>query len=267
MSFSGRPKNLSPTGKKFLDLYLDPLLDVDSICKISNISRSTFYNYENELNLPKLRVGLGTVSKLTSLRAFNNLQDPGEKYELQLIRQIGKLMGVRIKLVPFFSGVNSAVSAVCKQEVDFALSSLSWTKERSKALYFSEPYYQGSPWGHLIQMKILDGLSLKGKKKPTLGVFYPSVHHEYAAEFLAQEFEIKCYSSVPSTIKALTDGNADFILANSNVFTLYPNETMSMKIASPKILYKSHTGIIFHADSEHWRKAVNTALGRVGILD
>lgn len=55
----------------------------------------------------------------------------------------------------------------------------------------------------------------------------------------------------------------DLILANPSIFGLYPNETKEIQMLSPAIPYHSHTGIVFHSDSEQWKPAVNSAIARL----
>jgi predicted DNA-binding transcriptional regulator AlpA len=97
----GRPKNLNPHGERFLRLYLDPLLEVDEICAALGIGKSTFYNYERELGLPKVRVAFGCANDFPHKDIFRRgLRSSSEGYELQVVRELAQTAFVKRRRSP-----------------------------------------------------------------------------------------------------------------------------------------------------------------------
>lgn len=261
---SGRPRNLNPLGQKFLAAYLDPLLTPEQICRQFRISSSTFYNYEKELNLPQVRVGIGLASQLPLKRALRDLKSAGERYEIEVLRAIAQEAGLRMKLIPCFSGDSSLLSAVSQGRVDFLMASASKTRARARSFYFSDSYYaNSSPWGQLLKLKKNDLSLVQGKTKPALGVVKGSIHEEYALRALAQEFQIVPALSVTANLRRLASRKVDFILANPSVLELYPEQAVNLEICSSAYAYDSHTGIVFSAESEHLKKNINQAIHRL----
>lgn len=259
----GRPSLLNKSAQKFLDLYLDPLMTVEQICNLCGIGKSTFYNHEKELNLPKLRVGVGSVAaNLPRTNALAAFSVPDEVKELNIVRRISREIQARIKIIPVLStDAYSADDLISSKNVDFVISSLSKTKKRAETLYFSENYnFDMPPMGVLIRNPAYLGLRPFTKKKPTLGVLTASVHAEYADANLQAEFYVKHFRAADHAFLALQNGNLDFVLFHPAWFQQLPHETFGLEICSKPYWYDTHSAIVFHADSTAWIQPVNSAI-------
>jgi ABC-type amino acid transport substrate-binding protein len=263
----GRPRSFEKQSDTFLRLYLDPLMSPEAICQACGIGLATFYNYEKELNLPKLRVGIenqnATLPRQKALTLFSSRV---ERYELKVVRNLAKLLKARVKLIPCLAlDANAAINAVKAKHVDFALAAISWTRKRSQEMYFSDSYNpEFPPSGVLMRLKRTVTSSLKaGALRPRLGVNEASVHQEYATDVLQNDFEIHVFKNVQPTLQALLSGKIDFVLLHPDWLEDFPTEATSIEICSKPFYYRSHTGIIFHSDSEQWRKPVNQAISQL----
>jgi ABC-type amino acid transport substrate-binding protein len=254
----GRPKKLNPLGENFRCLYLNPLLSYADICRELKISKSTFYVYEKELNVPTLRVGIGNSSGLPSDRALKQFTTALERYDSEVIRALARKMTVRFKLIPLSFQTQETLVAVKEGAVDLGISSISWTKERGDLYYFSEGYIPShSPNGRLITWK---GREFgQTRAKPKLGVVEGSVHASFAKLNLRLEFHLKTYRSMAMAFNALRESHVDAVLTHEdwvNIFGL----SQKTEIQSRKYNYNSFTGIIAHHQSALWLPEINRAL-------
>lgn len=260
-TFVGRPKKLNPLGNRFLKLYLDPLNSAVEICSALGISLPTFYKYEKELNLPHLTVAIGNSSShLPYKKALQGFTSPCEQYELLLFRSIAQHIGARIKLEPRGYGSNTQ-EKVRTEKVDFAMTSLSWTQEGSKTLYYSNSYLLDStPSGVLVAMKNRGPNLSTGRSKPILAVTKNGVHSEFAEKNLKSGFSIKQCRNFAQVFKLLASFEADVALFNERLFSIYPEETKEMQIISKPFIYDSYTAMVFHKNSMHLIPEINKAI-------
>jgi hypothetical protein len=261
----GRPKKIqgqTAEARKFLELYLDPLITKQAIIRQCRISQATFYNYEKELNLPQMKVAIGCPRvDLPWQRILSKFKDKDDLYELNLIRQISPLIQARIKLVPTLrSNVYAATYALKTREADLAISSMSMTAERRSEFYFSNPYFKNrAPHGFLLRKK-RNHRAIVTSKRPILGVVISTVHAEFAQKQLQTEFQVITYRTALIAFKALNSERVDFLLFHPSWFKILPEVTADIEICSRPYCYQSQTGILFHADSESWRPSVNRAI-------
>lgn len=265
MNRRGRPRkfNLQSDSKRFLDLYLNPLLSPNEISHLAGIKKSTFYNYEKELDLPQLRVGFGTLAGgLPRHLAINSVEDPEERHELNFIKKIAKELQVRIDIVPFLPQESTHMDrAIENKSVDFLISSLTKTKERAKTLYFSDEYFfDGSPHGVLIGESEFISFDKKWIGKPRLGVLTSSVHAEFAESNLKQEFQVRQFRTGREAFTSLRHRTIDFVLFHPSWLNFYPEETQGFKICSAPYFYNTHSAILFHSDSQIWQEPVNQVI-------
>jgi ABC-type amino acid transport substrate-binding protein len=260
----GRPRLYGSHSKKFLQYYLDPLMTGADICRQCGISLATFYNYEKELQIPQLRVGVeNDHTQFSHKKALKMFSRPGELFELKIVRELAARMNVRVKLIPYDSSdANSALNGVKKNEIDFAVADLSWTRERNRHFYFSDSYKpEIGPSGFLMRLK--GSTPVQAGVKPVLGANEGSVHLEYANDHLQNDFQLKKYSNVEPLLLALHAGEVNFVILNPVWLEIFPQYAPNIEIVSKRFIYRSHTGVVFHADSEHWRPAVNEALAQL----
>jgi len=261
----GRPKKIlgqSIEARQFLQLYLDPLISKKFIIQQCKISQATFYNYERELDLPQIRVGIGCPQiDLPLGRVFSKINAADDLYELNLLRKISPLIQTRFKLIPTLrANVYAAPYALKKREIDLAISSISKTEEKNRDFYFSDSYFEGrSPHGVLMRKKTSYTPTVS-EDRPLLGVVSSSVHSEYAAKHLQKEFHVRSFRTASIAFQALNAGRVDFVLFHPSWFQILPQDTAEIEICSKPYRYKSHTGILFHPDSEFLRPGVNRAI-------
>jgi hypothetical protein len=250
----GRPRKLNPFGSKFSALYLDPLNQPADICAALGISLKTFYRYETELGLPKLRVAVLNNSGLPIQAARHSFLHYDERYQLNVIRAAAQVMGVRMKLIPCSAW--EADLKVRAQEVDMAIACLTKTEERKRELYTSYNYdFYDCPHGVLIG---LESAVPKGEKLK-VAVMSRSPHFEYADKYLRDEFEIVIYTSEAGLYSSVHKGEVDRILSHPVSLEWFP-ETRGLAILSKPYIYNTHSTIVLHKDSAHWLKPVNDAL-------
>lgn len=257
--FSGRPKKVNPRGERFLQFYLDPLYSPEMICQKLSIGQSTFYEYESELNLPQLRIAIGNSSGLPLKKALARFDSPSEKIELDILKTLLKLTGIRGKLIPHSITAFAGATAVRRKEVDFAICSFSLTKDRSRDFFCSDAYQPDiRPQGVLIGLKE-NGVPIS-TFRPILGVAQNSVHSEYALNHLSHNFDVRLFRSVALAVQALHKKSIHFTLLHQNYFDLIPKELENTEIKSRPFLYDSYSTMLFHSDSEMWRTPINRAL-------
>ncbi len=260
----GRPQKINNKGEVFLKDYLNPLLSPQEICQKLSISLATFYNYEKELNLPQVRVAIGLSSANLPLKhALSANKTESDKSEIALISEIARLARIRVNLIPKDTITLEAHYAVKAKQVDFAISSITCTKERSAQFYFSNPYSpEVKPLGVLIKLKNSNHIKIKPRGKYILGVPAGTVHSEHALQNMSQDFEIKLVRSIPLTIKALTGYKIDFALLHPFFLEIAKEEAKSLQICSDPIFYNAFTGMMFHSESEFLRPLINRAIDR-----
>lgn len=265
---TGRPRlvNLNSEAKRFLDLYLDPLMSAEMICQLTGIKKSTFYNYEKELNLPQLKVGFGvSTAHLPREKVLGKLTDRDQIHELNVIRKLGRDLQARVKIVTVdCTDCRSVDNLIYSKKVDFVVSSITKTKKRSEDLYFSQDYFfDGGPFGVLMHNPTMKLNLLTSKNKPILGVTEHSVHAEYALSHLNQEFKIKKFRSGRKTLLALISGLVDFTLMHPSWLTARVSGIQDLQICSKPMFYSTHSAILFHADSQLWIPQVNESIERL----
>ncbi len=257
---NGRPKIHSPHSQLFLSLYCDPLQSPLAICQAMSISLKTFYRYENELNLPKLRVGVMNHSGMPRLQALHQFRHPDEKYELGIVRALAFHLKVRIKLIPCES--SEAEKLVQEQSVEFIVAAIAATKERKRELYLSNSYDDmDRPQGAIFGLK--KPLPTTQKEKPRLGVWSKSIHKEFAEQHLAQDYKIISYHGNVSLFEALRNGKVENVLVYPEQPHYFPQFSHNLIVQSKPYFYDSHSTIVFHRDSAEWLPEVNQALERL----
>lgn len=261
MANSGRPKKLNPLGESFFRLCCDPFLSTEMICQQMQISRRTFYRYESELNLPELRAGLLNYSNLPIAKALLARKFPLEHYYANLLREIGLRLGIRVKVICLEHSL--AEKALRAGEIDFAIASLSWTKERAKELYFSDSCFPVRPSGNLVSFKKTGKPRIR--LKPRLGVVACSPHEDYAKKHLAQYYEILSFATTASLIYGFKCHRLEFLLLNYTEIDVYfKNKTLDeVEINSTRIFYDTYSSILFHRDSADYRFAINQILAEL----
>jgi hypothetical protein len=259
----GRPRSFEKQSETFLRLYLDPLKSPADISQACAISLATYYNYEKELNLPQLRVGIENQNAhLPRLKALRSFKSACELYELRVLCDLAAYLKVRIKMIPCLAtDAHAAVNAVKAKSVDFALAGISWTRERAQQVHFSDPYKPDiSPCGVLMRAK--KEINVR-RLKPRLGVHEGSVHKDHAMAHLQNDFDIRVFKNVQPTLQALIQGHVDYVLLHTDWLEDFPQEAQAIEVCSEPFYYQSFTGIIFHSDSELWRQPVNEAIARM----
>ncbi len=195
---------MSAQSAAFLDLYYNPLLTIDAICRLLKISRATCYRYIKELNRPVLKVGVSRFSSFSS--------QPFEGFDAEVAHLLSRSLGIRFKLYPKDS--MSAVEQVRRGKVDFAVSGITNSSERRRDLSFSYGYLlRDGPHGIVIGPRRLDYHPEGGLlKKRVLGVWRDSLHDYFATKNFSRFIKIKRYSLFRDLEIDLLSGKTDFVL-------------------------------------------------------
>jgi ABC-type amino acid transport substrate-binding protein len=259
----GRPQKCGPFGRRFLELYQNPFLHPQEICRALSISLATFYRYEKELNFPTLKVGVANSSKLPNSKALKTFRTLPEKYDALILQELAKILPVRFKLISLDFDSFEQVKSVSSSEVDFAIGSISWTKERSENLYFTEPYlFYERPHGKLLFLKD-ESLKIDPQTKPILSVPCGSVHSEYAETHLLHEFQVRKFASAHAAVKAVVDRKVYAALLHPGWLDILNIDKAQFKISEKVYHYESFTGLVFHKQSEKYLEIFNLALEKL----
>jgi len=258
---AGRYPILNNLGEEFLKAYTDPLISQEDVCARFGIQKSTFYNYEKELALPKLRVGVGFHTVLPRHKFLKGARDAMELYEVEFLRRLAVDLRVKIKVVPLFSGDASPEKQLLAGNIDFLLSGLSKTEARARDMCFSDQYVPKAtvPRGRLICKK---GFRVESAR-PLLGVVQNTVHDDYARKHLHREFAIKAYPSLPRAIEALRRNNLSFLLCHPSALDLYKEDMTSMVDSGREYKYDTHSGVAFRRGFDEWLEPVNRIIARM----
>lgn len=255
---------------RFLDCYLDPLNSIDDIARLCGLKKSTVYNYEKELDLPKLKVGFGTVrSNLPKERVFDLIDDCDELYELHLIQQLGRELNARIKIIPtppYPYNSYSPIQLIETKQVDFLISNYTKTKALTKKFYCSSEYFLegGGPSGVLYCNPQYEmQRHIKKNEKPILAVLENGIHAEYAIENLQHEFVVRIVKSSNGAYAALQCGTVDYALFHESWIRFFCDEPERLRICSKPIFYRTNSTIVFHNESQHLVSSVNSAIDKI----
>lgn len=258
---AGRPKKINPTGKRFLDLYLDPLVHTNEIAKMCQISRKTHYRYLTELSIPVTRVAVGIYSVLPIQRAMTAFSNESELYDVEILRSIGAIAGIRFKLIPTLPEL--AIEMVRGGKVNMAIAALSQTKERAHELLTSFPYKPHvRPRGKIFSIANSANLLFSKKLRPTLGVTNRSVHQEFARSALSNEYEICDYKTALELFNAMKSGavNHCLILPENSIY--YANAPILTEV-SKMYYFDSHTAIFTHVESPDLARLINITIEKM----
>lgn len=250
----GRRKKFNPLGEKFLRLYLDPLQKNEQICRHMRISSATFFRYVEELSLPTLKVGIGNFTEQPHLRALVKPSFRLQRYDLEVVRSLGYLLGVRFKLFP----VDNFLSRLKTGDVDMVVSRISWTKSRARDFHCSLPYeFHEFPHGVLFRNSTVRGeRRLKRNEKPILAVMRDSIHSEFAYANLQHQFKVQEYTTISTTLRALSSLQADRALLHTSISEM----SATVEIDSKPFKYDSFTTIVLAKSAEWLLKPLNQAL-------
>lgn len=252
----GRPRSIKHD--KFLALYLDPTKSQTEICKSFRLSKTTYYRYEQELDLPKVKIGIGCTLNFLKKTILNikgqHINDPFLSYDIQMAKLLCQVL--RLRGVIYFCEHQKLEEMAQEGKFDFALASLSKTNFRSKNFHFSNHYYKEiQPEGYLIKRR--QQFEIFGRK-PVLGCLEGTVHEIYAKANLINEFEVKVFRSQKILEKHFLIGKVDFILQHCLSYNeLKRNET---DVLSKKYNYKTTSGIIFPLGKDQYLQSVNKAV-------
>ncbi|MFN3805101.1 MAG: ABC transporter substrate-binding protein [Pyrobaculum sp.] len=152
-------------------------------------------------------------------------------WDVDIAREIAKALGVELELRDMrFAGL---LEAARKGDVDMAISAITWTTEREKALEFSMPYYLES-----IVVVTLTSRGDIGKVEDlygkTVGVQIGTTHEEWAAENLekAGRGSVRRYDKVyPYMVEVLRRGDVDAIILDRSIATALVKKFPDLKVA------------------------------------
>lgn len=178
-------------------------------------------------------------------------------YDIDMIKAIGKRAGfdVKFKLMDF----NGVIPALQSHSVDMAIAGITITKERAKAVDFSDPYYDSGL--KLAVMKDNDSIKtiddLKGKKVSTkIG----STSYDFLKKNVPDIGKIKPYPGTAEMYMALTTGNVDAAFYDVPNVLYFIKTKAPDKVKAVGPLYEGQQyGIAFPKGSD-LRAQVNKAL-------
>lgn len=143
--------------------------------------------------------------------------------DMKLAQYIADKLGVKLHVIPLeFSAV---LSSITEKKYDLAISALSYTPEREKAMNMSKGYYfskDNKGHGIVIQKKdeasIKDAASLTGK---TIVVQSGSIQELFATKQVTKAKEVKRVSSVNDGFLMVQEGKADAMISFIPTAELY----------------------------------------------
>ncbi|MFN7105973.1 MAG: ABC transporter substrate-binding protein, partial [Pyrobaculum sp.] len=152
-------------------------------------------------------------------------------WDIDIAREIAKALGVELEIRDIrFAGL---LEAVRKGDVDLAISAITWTTEREKALDFSMPYYLESVVVVTLARRgdINKVEDLYGK---TVGVQIGTTHEEWAAANLEKTGRgaVRRYDKVyPYMVEVLRRGDVDAIILDRSIAMALVSKFPDLKVA------------------------------------
>lgn len=203
----------------------------------------------------------GSTLKVATEPAFPpfEAQAPGgglEGFDIDLMNAIGEAAGVTVEFESLpFDGIIPALQA---GTVDAAISSMTITAERSKAVSFSRPYFKAG-----LAIAVRDDTtgvtsldSLKGKK---IAVQIGTTGADEAKK--VEGAQIRTFDSAPLALQELSNGNVDAVINDAPVtqYAIKSGNIPGVKVASGDLLTEEFYGIALPKDSPNVEK-INAGL-------
>ncbi len=158
-----------------------------------------------------------------------------EGIDVKILEAISKETGFKYELKPMdFSGI---IPGLVSGQIDGAIAGMTITDERKKSVDFSDPYIQSalSIVANSKDTTLHDFADLKGKvaavKKGTTGSKWAEDNKDKYG------FTVTYFDDSPSTVLAVKNGNADFLLEDYPVIS-YETKVgaqQDLRIAIPKV--------------------------------
>lgn len=204
-----------------------------------------------------------TVATDPSFVPFESL-DPktGEHigYDMDIIRAIAKQAGFKIKFkLMAFNGIIPALQA---GSVDMSIAAMTITKERAKAVDFSNPYYD-SGLKLAVRADNTDIKSIDDLAGKTVGTKIGSTSYDYLSHKVKGIKKIVPYPNTPPMYMALMSGNVDAVLYDVPNILYFIKTKSKGKLKAVGPLYEGQQyGISFPKGSK-WVEPVNKALAKI----
>lgn len=243
---------------RFLEFYFDPYYSNQDICRALKISKATFHRLQGEINMPKVKIGIGTRRVLLPKKKLILSMNRGQcHFSFSLARLVSRFLRVRAFIS--FDDVDQVIIKTKKGQYDMAFAGVARTKVRSGELEFSQSYvHYGGPRGKIFQMPHWN-LASDGNK-PSIGVVRGTIHAEFAIKYLACDYRVKDFYSNLFLKSSLEKGAIKSAL-------IFPGKDLNPIFQIPGIsptgkefIYNTYTGVIFPHGRDFWIDKVNSAL-------
>lgn len=180
-------------------------------------------------------------------------------FEIDLLKEISSIVGFKYSIVitPF----DGIIPAIKSGKVDMAVASMSATKDRAKAVSFSNPYYEGVS----VFIKRRDGEdynenNLSGKR---IGVYLGTVQDIYATDLATKDSSINVIRSndIFGAIMNLKGKKVDIVLSDKATAKGYLKENTDLEIFGEAPDGSEGLSVVFDKDKhKELIEAINKAL-------
>lgn len=196
---------------------------------------------------------------------FRNEDDEKVGFEVDLAKELGKKMGVKIKFVSnAWDGIFLALNS---KKFDVIMSTVSITDERKKTMLFSEPIVYG---GNAIFVKA-DNTSIKNEKDfpgKTIGCEAGSTAQDIVSKISGLR-DLKKYNAAPDAFIDLKNGRISAIVTDPMVGDYYSAKEKGVYKRLKSTLNKEPIGFAFRKNDKALRDEFNkefNALNKDGTL-
>lgn len=176
-------------------------------------------------------------------------------FDVQVCSEISRRIGVEPK--PLSTSWDGIIAGLLADKYDLICGSMAITKDRLKAIDFSDPYYRSG-----AQLFVREGSPLKsaddlaGKK---IGVTLGTTYEEWVRKNIP-DAEVRTYKGVPAMVLEVASGRLQGFITDRIVGAMAIDEKGApIEMAGP-LLYEERMGIALRQGNPELKKAINEAL-------
>lgn len=180
-------------------------------------------------------------------------------FDIDMMNSLCKIMQrtCRFHIMRF----DELLDAVARKEIDMAISSITITPERAKAVNFSIPYLLSYSRFLTKPSVKTDPFSLELLNDKTIGLETGTVFPQQLNTMGVKNPKLKLYTSLSNQLTGLNKGEVDIILLDNPTATYWAsNSSDTFKLAGPPYMYGYGLGIAVNPTEGALLTALNQAL-------
>lgn len=201
---------------------------------------------------------VGTEAEFAPFEVYNETSKEFEGFDMDLAREIAKRLDRDIEIRHM--GFSALIPAVQQGQVDFAISSMSITENRSKQVAFSDPYYLANQSVMVKQGSSITSAATINQSGVRIGVQEATVGADVARGYTRAT--VQEFSSYPLAVQALKAGQVDAVLMDRPAQVSEAKNDNSLKIAFD-IFTDDNYGIAVKKENTSLVNEINQALSKI----